>query len=69
MLLARSPMATVFWQWINQSVNVMCNYVNRSGASIDASQVAQAYGLAVAVFETRGRHRRASVDSRLRSMI
>eukprot|EP00316_Scyphosphaera_apsteinii_P024242 CAMPEP_0119333994 /NCGR_PEP_ID=MMETSP1333-20130426/86425_1 /TAXON_ID=418940 /ORGANISM="Scyphosphaera apsteinii, Strain RCC1455" /LENGTH=320 /DNA_ID=CAMNT_0007344199 /DNA_START=55 /DNA_END=1017 /DNA_ORIENTATION=- len=49
MLLARSPAATVFWQWINQSVNVMCNYVNRSGATIDTSQVAQAYGLAVGV--------------------
>ncbi|KAL3926900.1 MAG: hypothetical protein SGPRY_003080 [Prymnesium sp.] len=49
MLLARSPAVTVFWQWINQSVNVMCNYVNRSGASIDTSQVAQAYALAVGV--------------------
>ena len=27
----------------------MCNYVNRSGATIDTSQVAQAYGLAVGV--------------------
>ena len=49
MLLARSPAATVFWQWINQSVNVMCNYVNRSGATIDTAQVAQAYALAVGV--------------------
>ena len=49
MLLAKSPMVTIFWQWINQSVNVMCNYVNRSGASIDTSQVAQAYALAVGV--------------------
>ena len=48
MLLAKTPMQTVFWQWINQSVNVMCNYVNRSGATVDVSQVAQAYGLAVA---------------------
>jgi len=49
MLLAKTPLQTVFWQWINQSVNVMCNYVNRSGATVDASQVAQAYGLAVGV--------------------
>jgi len=49
MLIAKSPATTVFWQWINQSVNVMCNYVNRSGATIDTSQVAQAYGLAVGV--------------------
>ncbi|KAL1511174.1 hypothetical protein AB1Y20_005990 [Prymnesium parvum] len=49
MLLARTPAATAFWQWINQSVNVMCNYVNRSGASIDMAQVAQAYALAVGV--------------------
>lgn len=34
---------------MNQSVNVMCNYVNRSGASVDTSQIAQAYGLAVGV--------------------
>ena len=49
MLLAKSPLVTVFWQWANQSDNGMCNYVNRSGATIDASQVAQAYGLAVGV--------------------
>ena len=49
MLLAKTPMQTVFWQWINQSVNVMCNYVNRSGATVDTSQIAQAYGLAVGV--------------------
>ena len=49
MLLAKTPMQTIFWQWINQSVNVMCNYVNRSGATVDTSQIAQAYGLAVAV--------------------
>jgi len=48
MLLAKTPMQTIFWQWMNQSVNVMCNYVNRSGASVDVSQVGQAYALAVA---------------------
>ena len=49
MLLAKTPAQTVFWQWVNQSVNVLCNYVNRSGATVDASQIAQAYGLAVGV--------------------
>jgi len=49
MLTASSPAATIFWQWANQSNNVLCNYVNRSGASIDATQVATAYALAVTV--------------------
>lgn len=49
MLLARTPAQTVFWQWINQSVNVMCNYVNRSGTTVDTAQIAQAYALAVGV--------------------
>jgi len=49
MLLATTPAQTVFWQWVNQSLNVMCNYVNRSGATIDTTQVACAYGLAVGV--------------------
>ena len=33
----------------NQTNNTLCNYVNRSGATIDTSQVVQAYGLAVGV--------------------
>ena len=49
MLLATTPAQTVFWQWVNQSLNVICNYVNRSGATIDTTQVACAYGLAVGV--------------------
>jgi len=49
MLLAKTPLQTVFWQWANQSCNVMCNYVNRSGATVDTTQIAQAYGLAVGV--------------------
>ena len=49
MLLATTPLQSVFWQWVNQSLNVMCNYVNRSGATIDTTQVAGAYALAVGV--------------------
>eukprot|EP00962_Isochrysis_galbana_P041043 scaffold14964_cov146-Isochrysis_galbana.AAC.1 len=49
MLLAKTTGQTIFWQWLNQSVNVMVNYVNRSGAAVDTAQVAQAYGLAVGV--------------------
>ena len=33
----------------NQTNNTLCNYVNRSGAAIDTSQIVQAYGLAVGV--------------------
>ena len=48
MLLARSPLMVGLSQWANQTVNTMCNYVNRSGAEVDMSQIGQAYGLAVA---------------------
>ena len=48
-MTATTPAQNIFWQWINQSVNVMCNYVNRSGAEIDTAQVATAYALATAV--------------------
>jgi len=49
MLLAKTPAQNVFWQWVNQSLNVLCNYVNRSGATVDTSQLAGAYALAVGV--------------------
>ena len=49
MLVASTPAQIVFWQWANQSINVMCNYVNRSGATVDTAQLAQAYALAVGV--------------------
>lgn len=44
-----STMAAVFWQWVNQSNNVMCNFVNRSGASVDWSGIGQSYALATTV--------------------
>jgi tricarboxylate carrier len=49
MLLAHTPAQNIFWQWVNQSLNVMCNYVNRSGAAVDTTQILGAYGLAVGV--------------------
>jgi len=49
MLLARTPAATIFFQWLNQTVNTIANYVNRSGATIDSMQVAQAYALGCGV--------------------
>ena len=47
--LAKTPLQVMFWQWMNQSVNVMTNYVNRSGGEADMTQVASAYALAVGV--------------------
>eukprot|EP01045_Picozoa_sp_COSAG04_P002866 COSAG04_NODE_109_length_25931_cov_38.787279_21_plen_201_part_00 len=49
MLMASTPATMLFWHWTNQTINVVCNYVNRSGAEVNASQLAQAYGLAVGV--------------------
>jgi hypothetical protein len=47
MLMAQTPSGMLFWHWFNQSVNVMVNYTNRSGADVNISQLSQAYGLAV----------------------
>ena len=47
MLMAKTPMSMLFWHWANQTVNVMVNYTNRSGAEVNTSQLAAAYGLAV----------------------
>jgi len=44
-----STAAAVFWQWINQSTNVVCNYVNRSGATVDWNGIMQSYALATSV--------------------
>ncbi|CAD7945762.1 unnamed protein product [Amoebophrya sp. A25] len=42
----RSISQTVFWQWLNQSANVGCNYANRSGADIDNTKLFGSYMLA-----------------------
>jgi len=47
MLMANSPSQVVLTQWMNQTYNVVNNYVNRSGATVDWSDLLQSYGLAV----------------------
>merc|ERR1712187_801461 len=47
MLMAQTPGQVVFTQWLNQTYNVVNNYVNRSGAQVDWSSLLQSYGLAV----------------------
>jgi tricarboxylate carrier len=47
MLMAQTPGQIVFTQWLNQTYNVVNNYVNRSGATVDWSSLMQSYGLAV----------------------
>mmetsp|Transcript_27145 Transcript_27145/g.68461 ORF Transcript_27145/g.68461 Transcript_27145/m.68461 type:complete len:428 (+) Transcript_27145:311-1594(+) len=42
----RSIGSTMFWQWMNQSVNVGCNYANRSGSAIDNNKLFGSYMLA-----------------------
>merc|ERR1712217_820257 len=47
MLMAQTPGQVVFAQWLNQTYNMVNNYVNRSGATVDWSALLQSYALAV----------------------
>lgn len=47
MLMASTTPQVLAAQWLNQTYNVVNNYVNRSGADIDWSSLLQSYGLAV----------------------
>ena len=39
--------AGVFWQWVNQTYNVVNNYANRSSAEVDTKVIAASYAVAV----------------------
>lgn len=47
MLMANGTMQVVFTQWINQTYNMVNNYVNRAGATVDWSSLLTSYALAV----------------------
>jgi len=49
MVMARSVPVTLFWQWANQTYNVVNNYVCRAGPEVEMQALAQSYGLAVTI--------------------
>lgn len=47
MLMASGTQQIVFTQWLNQTYNMVNNYVNRAGATVDWGSLLQSYALAV----------------------
>jgi len=47
MIMARSTPAILFWQWMNQTYNVVNNYTCRAGPEVAYGPLAQSYALAV----------------------
>lgn len=47
LLMSKSIPTTLFWQWWNQTYNVVNNYVNRAGPTVEYGPLAQSYALAV----------------------
>ena len=46
-LIMSQSVAAVFWQWLNQTYNVVNNYVNRAGPTVEMGPLVQSYVLAV----------------------
>jgi len=47
LLMSKTVYGSVFWQWFNQTYNVVNNYVNRAGPTVEMGPLFQSYVLAV----------------------